>query len=299
MWIDGKSSRQIAEALGGVTRNAVMGMVNRMGLMGNQAHNSTVRTARGACRPIIRQATPDTAAADGIEHLTGTIEAPVAAETQTASAPTVAVMPEPGPEAIVLPDPVAQETVPVAAAPAMTSVEDAAPADSRKAANDDPVLPPAESGGSRLARKLLGPIRRMVAPDRPQSPSAPAAVRGYVAGDAEIRRERRPDARTSVSMVQEITGQTYDQGSPVHRTALVAISSILAGGDPRPMLPRGFPEPVVIRTLRNLAEKGIMIAGRTPEAWLDPDLGDLNFFIDVLRAEGVLRTPNAPRSLTA
>jgi hypothetical protein len=51
MWNEGKSSTQISEALGDVSRNAVMGKVDRMGLMRSALHNMRMaKTPMGACR---------------------------------------------------------------------------------------------------------------------------------------------------------------------------------------------------------------------------------------------------------
>jgi hypothetical protein len=51
MWTEGSSSKQISEALGDVSRNAVMGKVDRMGLMRNALHNMRMAKApMGACR---------------------------------------------------------------------------------------------------------------------------------------------------------------------------------------------------------------------------------------------------------
>lgn len=250
MWVEGKTSRQIAEALGDVTRNAVMGMVNRMGLMGNKAHNSLIRSAHGACRPI------------------GVDAAGVLDDTPQ----------------VVVPEPLPQEVPQRTAEPPVI--------------NDDTAPEPVEKR-SRLASRLLGPLRRTISPGK-----APTEATAYVTPD-EARAEpptKRLDWRTAISMVEEVVGDRYKASSVGHRTSLVAISSILGGGDPRRFLPRGFPEPFVISTMRSLAEKGIMVAGSTPEAWLDPEIGDLNFFIDMLVVEGVLkgpRTSSTPMALTA
>ena len=53
MWSEGKSASQIAKELGGVTRNAVIGKVHRLGLsnrVGGEPEGRT-RRARGARRP--------------------------------------------------------------------------------------------------------------------------------------------------------------------------------------------------------------------------------------------------------
>ena len=45
MWTEGKSASQIAKELGGVTRNAVIGKVHRLGLSGRAAPSQPARTA--------------------------------------------------------------------------------------------------------------------------------------------------------------------------------------------------------------------------------------------------------------
>src|SRR6056300_126663 len=58
LWTDGLSASQIARKMGGVTRNAVIGKVHRLGLSGraSPARVSTVRVNTGASRA--RPSTP-------------------------------------------------------------------------------------------------------------------------------------------------------------------------------------------------------------------------------------------------
>jgi GcrA cell cycle regulator len=46
LWLDGLSASQIAKQLGGVTRNAVIGKVHRLGLSGRAAPSQPARVAR-------------------------------------------------------------------------------------------------------------------------------------------------------------------------------------------------------------------------------------------------------------
>jgi len=46
LWLDGLSASQIAKQLGGVTRNAVIGKVHRLGLSGRATPSAPVRLAR-------------------------------------------------------------------------------------------------------------------------------------------------------------------------------------------------------------------------------------------------------------
>jgi len=62
MWAEGQSASQIAKELGGVTRNAVIGKVHRLGLS-NRAGTATPKPAPGkdkpAARPETESAAPD------------------------------------------------------------------------------------------------------------------------------------------------------------------------------------------------------------------------------------------------
>jgi GcrA cell cycle regulator len=51
LWLDGKSASQIAKQLGGVTRNAVIGKVHRLGLSGRAAPSQPGRLVFKAPRP--------------------------------------------------------------------------------------------------------------------------------------------------------------------------------------------------------------------------------------------------------
>lgn len=64
LWIEGRSAREIAEHLGGTTRNAVIGRVSRMGLQrridpqsGNSQRADKVRRARRT-RPVVMRPQP-------------------------------------------------------------------------------------------------------------------------------------------------------------------------------------------------------------------------------------------------
>lgn len=51
LWLDGLSASQIAKQLGGVTRNAVIGKVHRLGLSGRATPSQPTRTVFKAPRP--------------------------------------------------------------------------------------------------------------------------------------------------------------------------------------------------------------------------------------------------------
>ncbi len=57
LWLDGLSASQIAKQLGGVTRNAVIGKVHRLGLSGRATPSQPARVAFKAPRPA-RPAAP-------------------------------------------------------------------------------------------------------------------------------------------------------------------------------------------------------------------------------------------------
>jgi GcrA cell cycle regulator len=56
LWLDGLSASQIAKQLGGVTRNAVIGKVHRLGLSGRAAPRN--RRARPSRRRVRRVPSP-------------------------------------------------------------------------------------------------------------------------------------------------------------------------------------------------------------------------------------------------
>ena len=65
LWLEGLSASQIAKQLGGVTRNAVIGKVHRLGLSGRAAPSQpqravlrTPRPPRPVSAPVVRRAEP-------------------------------------------------------------------------------------------------------------------------------------------------------------------------------------------------------------------------------------------------
>ena len=58
LWLDGLSASQIAKQLGGVTRNAVIGKVHRLGLSGRRAPSAPARAPRVAAPRMPRSARP-------------------------------------------------------------------------------------------------------------------------------------------------------------------------------------------------------------------------------------------------
>src|SRR5688500_652792 len=58
LWQDGLSASQIAKQLGGVTRNAVIGKVHRLGLSGRAAPSKPARPTFKAPRPAPRPSIP-------------------------------------------------------------------------------------------------------------------------------------------------------------------------------------------------------------------------------------------------
>ncbi|WP_292051673.1 MULTISPECIES: GcrA family cell cycle regulator, partial [unclassified Brevundimonas] len=64
LWLEGQSASQIAKALGGgVTRNAVIGKVHRLGLSGRAAPSQPARTTFRTARPSATKAAAAAAAA--------------------------------------------------------------------------------------------------------------------------------------------------------------------------------------------------------------------------------------------
>lgn len=106
LWLEGQSASQIAKALGGgVTRNAVIGKVHRLGLSGRAAPSTPARTTFRTARPSTTKAAAAAAA---------TAAAPAAAPAQPTQAPSAprrieAVAPRPA----AVPSQVAQPSAPV------------------------------------------------------------------------------------------------------------------------------------------------------------------------------------------
>jgi GcrA cell cycle regulator len=86
LWADGLSASQIAKQLGGVTRNAVIGKVHRLGLSGRAAPSRPVR--RPVARPAAARAPRPAAAATPAPRIRADAEpAPAPAPPQTMPAP--------------------------------------------------------------------------------------------------------------------------------------------------------------------------------------------------------------------
>ncbi|KND50473.1 MAG: GcrA cell cycle regulator [Parcubacteria bacterium C7867-007] len=85
LWRDGLSASQIAKQLGGVTRNAVIGKVHRLGLSGRATPSKPQRTFFKAPRP----ARPVTAAPSAPRRIYESVEVPTPAKKcGTVVAPT-------------------------------------------------------------------------------------------------------------------------------------------------------------------------------------------------------------------
>src|SRR5215472_13150949 len=82
LWLEGLSASQIAKQLGGVTRNAVIGKVHRLGLSGRAAPSKPARSMFKAPRP----ARPATAAPSAPRRI---------AEPVLAAAPPIRLVDEP------------------------------------------------------------------------------------------------------------------------------------------------------------------------------------------------------------
>jgi len=177
MWLEGRPAGEIAKALGDVTRNAVMGKINRLGLIGNGQHNSKMTwTAIGCCRPIAPEQKEDV------------------------------ILVSPG----------------------------------------------------IVARAW----------------SAQTAVNPH-------------GWRLPYMLVEDLLGQTYDPAAQGHRASLVGLSTIMARGDARKVLVPRMGEPAVLSMMRVLAEKGMVVGGKTPDRWRDEENGDALFFEDMLHVENV------------
>ncbi|MEM8570237.1 MAG: GcrA family cell cycle regulator [Pseudomonadota bacterium] len=73
MWTEGKSASQIAKELGGVTRNAVIGKVHRLGLSNRVGNEQTAETSEAPAEPA---QTAKSTASDAPESSTSRAETP-------------------------------------------------------------------------------------------------------------------------------------------------------------------------------------------------------------------------------
>jgi GcrA cell cycle regulator len=86
LWLDGLSASQIAKQLGGVTRNAVIGKVHRLGLSGRLAPSQPARQVFKAPRPM-------RPAAQAMPSVPRRVVAAVPSSAAPAPAPAPAVLP--------------------------------------------------------------------------------------------------------------------------------------------------------------------------------------------------------------
>src|SRR5690606_24381857 len=108
MWERGMTASQIAEELGGVSRNAVIGKAHRLGLQARPSPVKSAEAARSAAAPQARKAPAPAAKADTGAGAGGE---PRAANPQPKPAPPAETRAAP-------PQPVTAPPVPEAAAPA-------------------------------------------------------------------------------------------------------------------------------------------------------------------------------------
>jgi len=151
MWEAGQTASQIAEALGGVSRNAVIGKAHRLGLQSRPS-------------PVVskEEARAQAAAAQDAAPATEPVPEAAAAETVVIAEPepVIAPAPTPEPEPVVDEDEEEEEAEPVAAAPA---------ARERPVESQQPILRSVGPGGF---------VRQ--SPGEQQAPSTPAPPRRLV-----------------------------------------------------------------------------------------------------------------------
>jgi len=94
LWQEGHSASQIAKQLGGVTRNAVIGKVHRLGLSGRAAPSQPARPLYKPARPPRASAAPSPAPQAAPRRAVTASETPVT--SRPAPVPALPVIEEPG-----------------------------------------------------------------------------------------------------------------------------------------------------------------------------------------------------------
>ncbi len=165
MWAEGQSASQIAKELGGVTRNAVIGKVHRLGLSNRVG--------------------PGAAAEDEVEVAPVVVPTPAPAPAKPAAAPPRAAAPVAAPEA------------PVAAAPApqpapVAAVEPVAPA-------------PIESSTITFSPTAPIPLRKAIIPAGQPLPPQPSANEISPEALASVREVEKRAKKLSLMELTERT----------------------------------------------------------------------------------------------
>ena len=165
MWAEGQSASQIAKELGGVTRNAVIGKVHRLGLSNRVG--------------------PGAAAEDEVEVAPVVVPTPAPAPAKPATAPPRAAAPVAAPEA------------PVAAAPApqpapVAAVEPVAPA-------------PIESSTITFSPTAPIPLRKAIIPAGQPLPPQPSANEISPEALASVREVEKRAKKLSLMELTERT----------------------------------------------------------------------------------------------
>ncbi|MEO0829619.1 MAG: GcrA family cell cycle regulator [Pseudomonadota bacterium] len=87
MWAEGQSASQIAKELGGVTRNAVIGKVHRLGLSNRSSGSANTPKAPAKEKPVVREAPAAKAKPAAAKPQEATPEPAVAASAPTPPTP--------------------------------------------------------------------------------------------------------------------------------------------------------------------------------------------------------------------
>lgn len=165
MWAEGQSASQIAKELGGVTRNAVIGKVHRLGLSNRVG--------------------PGAAAEDEVEVAPVVVPTPAPAPAKPAAAPPRAAAPVAAPEA-----PVAQAPAPQPAP--VAAVEPVAPA-------------PIESSTITFSPQAPIPLRKAIIPAGQPLPPQPSANEISPEALASVREVEKRAKKLSLMELTERT----------------------------------------------------------------------------------------------
>lgn len=308
MWLNGATATEISMDLGGVTRNAVMGKVNRLGLLRSKQHHEKSKVKlTGCCSPeFVEQkraaANEDQKSKDIRDHETVAIPA---LDENSAKIDGIEIF-KPKKnigEAVSIQDNDVSNAKPETTLKTVEKVKNSpqeTETETSSERSNDPlfnVKKAAELRAKRFAEerarkaKETAPLRDLSKVER----IAHESIIDWSENHSEIEEEEFSPAsdgvlkeaislsghaidwRTVVQQVEKLTGKAFDANIPAHAASLIAMGSIMCRGDLKDILRPKISEQTVSRMMRRFAEEGVIIAGK-PAPRLMETANDKEFY---------------------